>query len=78
MILWLHRHLPVLTRHTLSYRLFAQAEELANRKQELMAQFEKKLPAPKTLTMSAPPNTARAVTESHRRVEAPKTTVATP
>ena len=30
-------------------------EQMANRKQELMAQFEKKLPAPKTVTMSAPP-----------------------
>lgn len=30
-ILWLHRHLPALTRHTLSYRLFRQSEELAKR-----------------------------------------------
>ncbi len=30
-ILWLHRHLPALTRHTLSYRLFRQSEELAQR-----------------------------------------------
>jgi len=31
-VLWLHRHVPALTRHTLSYRLFRQAEELANQK----------------------------------------------
>ena len=30
-------------------------EQMAARKQELTAQFTKKLPAPKTLTMSAPP-----------------------
>ena len=35
--------------------LNALGEQMAARKQELMAQFDKKLPAPKTLTMSAPP-----------------------
>ena len=31
-VLWLHRNMPALTRHTLSYRLYPQAEELANQK----------------------------------------------
>ncbi|HVV26421.1 MAG TPA: hemerythrin domain-containing protein [Rhizomicrobium sp.] len=35
--------------------LDALGEQLAARKQELVAQFEKKLPPPRTMTMSAPP-----------------------
>jgi GT2 family glycosyltransferase len=31
-VLWVHRHMPALTRHTLSYRLFRQAEELGKQK----------------------------------------------
>ncbi len=31
-VMWLHRNMPALTRHTLSYRLYRQAEELANQK----------------------------------------------
>ncbi|MEP6484122.1 MAG: glycosyltransferase family 2 protein [Rudaea sp.] len=30
-VLWLHRHMPALTRHTLSYRLFRQGEQLSKR-----------------------------------------------
>ena len=40
-VLWVHRHLPWLTRHTLSYRLYQQTQDLLQRRRATLAERER-------------------------------------